>query len=144
MELNVEISKKDSIKYEFPNMDFICFQEVFDRVHALALIFLLRQQYSHFVFDISDYRLNSNYFLLNSGLMIASRFPILTVRFRPFSWKNTTWQKCISYGVVICKVDLGGGNVGIIGNLHTMAYEDKDPLIDAALTEVRQAMELFR
>ena len=144
MDGNEKISKSDTVFSQFPRMDFICFQEVFDKVHALALIFLLRREYKHFVFDITDSSFKSNYFCLNSGLMIASRFPVVKVRFFPFSWKNTVWQRCISYGVVICKVDLGGEDVGIMANLHTMAYEDKDPLIDAALTEVRQAMNQFR
>ena len=139
-----KVSKRETVLSQFPRLDFICFQEVFDRLHALALISMLRQEYRHFVFDITDSSLKSNYFCLNSGLMVASRFPILKVSFHPFSWKNSAWQRCISYGVVICKLDLGGQNVGILANLHTMAYEDKDPLIDAALTEVRQAMDLFR
>ena len=138
------VSKRETILSQFPRMDFICFQEVFDRLHALALISMLRQDYKHFVFDITDSSLKSNFFCLNSGLMVASRFPIVRVSFQPFSWKNTAWQRCISYGVVICKLDLGGHNVGLLANLHTMAYEDKDPLIDAALTEVRQAMDRFR
>ena len=141
---NIKISKADTVLSNFPRLDFICLQEVFDRIHALALISMLRQEYKHFTFDIGDSSIKSNFFLLNSGLMIASRYPILSVRFHPFTWKNTFWQRCISYGVVICKVDLGSGDVGIIANLHTMAYEDQDPLIDAALTEVGQAIDQFR
>ena len=143
-DVNVKISKAETVLANFPRMDFICLQEVFDRIHALALISMLRQDYKHFTFDIGDSSIKSNYFLLNSGLMIASRFPILSVRFHPFTWKNSFWQRCISYGVVICKVDLGFGKIGIIANLHTMAYENNDPLIDAALTEVRQALDQFR
>ena len=143
-DVNVKISKAETVLANFPRMDFICLQEVFDRIHALALISMLRQDYKHFTFDIGDSSIKSNCFLLNSGLMVASRFPILSVRFHPFTWKNTFWQRCISYGVVICKVDLGSGNVGIIANLHTMAYENQDPLIDAALTEVRQTLDQFR
>ena len=141
---NIKITKAETVLSNFPRMDFICMQEVFDRIHALSLISMLRQDYQHFTFDIGDSSIKSNYFLLNSGLMIASRFPILSVHFHPFTWKNTFWQRCISYGVVICKVDLGAGNVGIIANLHTMAYENQDPLIDTALTEVRQALDQFR
>ena len=141
---NVKISKTETVLSNFPRMDFICLQEVFDRVHALALISMLKHEYKHFTFDIGNSSIKSNCFLLNSGLMIASRFRILTVRFHPFTWKNTFWQRCISYGVVICKVDLGSGDVGIISNLHTMAYENHDPLIDAALTEVGKALDQFR
>ena len=50
----------------------------------------------------------------------------------------------MSYGIVVCKVDLGDGKVGIFANLHTMAYEGPDHLIDAALTEVIEVMHKFR
>ena len=136
--------KTETVLSTFPRMDFICFQEVFDRVHALALVSLLRSHYSHFIYDIGDNSLATNLFLLNSGLMVASNFPITKVHFHPFSWKTSAWQKCICYGVVVCKVDLGPGKVGLLSNLHTMAYEGPDPLINAALTEVKNVVTKFR
>ena len=74
--------------------------------------------------------------------MIASKYPIVKVKFQPFS-KKKGWQKAVSYGVVVCKLDLGDNNVGILANLHTMAYQGVDPLIDFALTEVKEMMDLF-
>lgn len=84
-------------------MDFICLQEVFDKPHALALIYLLKKTYNHFVFDIGHNSAGTNLFLLNSGLMIASRFPITKVGFQPFTEKRA-WQRLACYGVVTCKV----------------------------------------
>jgi len=138
-----DITKSDTIISQFPQLDFICFQEVTDRFFALALISMLRKRYSHFVYDIGVNKFGVNMFLANSGLMIASRYPILSVKFNPFS-KKKGWQHAVSFGVVICKVDLGEKNVGIFANLHTMAYQEKEPLIDSALTQVKDAMELFR
>jgi len=144
MESSTKYSKCDTILVDFPKLDFLCFQEVFDRVHALALISMLRKKYHHFVYDISDNSWSTNKFLLNSGLLIASKFPISKIQFHPFSWKTSSWQKCVSYGVVACKVDLGNKRVGILSNLHTMAYEGPDHLIDAALTEMKNFINKFR
>ena len=141
---NKKLTKSESVVSTFPRMDFICFQEVFDRIHSLALISMLRKHYRHFIFDIGDNSLGTNCFLLNSGLMIASKYPIIEVKFHPFSWKNSIWQKGISYGVVTCKLDLGNGNVGLLSNLHTMAYEGPNHLINAALTEVKDVVNNFR
>ena len=144
MILDKKLSKSDSIMSTFPRMDFICFQEVFDRIHALTLISMLRKHYRHFIFDIGENSLGSNSFMLNSGLMVASKHPIKSALFHPFSWKSSVWQKCICYGVVVCKVDLGNDNIGILANLHTMAYEGPHHLIDAALTEVNVVVNKFR
>jgi len=137
------LSKNETVLSSFPKMDFICFQEVTDRFFALALISMLRKHYSHFIFDIGVNSLKTNLFLANSGLMIASKYPVLKVQFKPFT-KKKGWQKGVSYGVVICKLDLGHNNVGILANLHTMAYQGLDPLIDLALTELRELMDSFR
>ena len=107
LEKTLDISKNESVLLNFPRMDFLCFQEVFDRVHALALISLLRRHYSYFIYDISDNSFRTNHFLLNSGLLIASKYPVLKTHFHPFTWKTSLWQQCIAYGVVVCKLDLG-------------------------------------
>jgi len=137
------LSKSTSVVTNFPKMDFICLQEVTDRVFALALVSMMRKHYPHFVFDIGVHAFSTNMFLANSGLMIASKYPIMKVKFQPFS-KKKGWQKAVSYGVVVCKLDLGNKNVGILANLHTMAYQGVDPLIDFALTEVKECMDIFR
>jgi len=137
------VSKSKAILTNFPKMDFICLQEVTDRVFALALVSMIKEHYPHFIFDVGVNAFSTNMFLANSGLMIASKYPIVKVKFQPFS-KKKGWQKAVSYGVVICKLDLGNNNVGILANLHTMAYQGIDPLIDFALTEVKECMDIFR
>jgi len=141
--LRDETNKNDAVLTEFPAVDFICFQEVTDRFFALLLAFKLKKKYSHFVFDASVNSIWTNLHLGGSGLMIASRFPILASTFHPFSRKQG-WQHAVCYGVLVCKLDLGGGRVGILSNLHTMAYQGKEPLIDAALSEVSAVLEEFR
>lgn len=116
------LSKDEVVLSSFPKMDFICLQEVTDRFFALALISMLRKHYSHFVFDVGDHALKTNMYLMTSGLMVASKFPIIDIEFRPFSTKKG-WQRAVSFGVVICKIDLGNSNVGILANLHTMAFQ---------------------
>jgi hypothetical protein len=40
-----------------------------------------------------------------SGLMFASRFPIISAHFEPFTNKKPmSWQMLISYGVLVAKV----------------------------------------
>ena len=117
-----QMLKKNSVLSRFPKMDFICFQEVTDRFFALALVSMLRKHYAHFLFDIGENTLKTNMYLANSGLMIASKYPIVKVKFHPFT-KKKGWQRAVSFGIVICKLDLGNGNVGILGNLHTMAFQ---------------------
>ena len=118
----LNLSKPMSILTNFPKMDFICFQEVTDRFFALALVYMMRNHYSNFIFDVGINSLSTNLYLANSGLMIASKYPIVKVKFQPFT-KKKGWQKAVSYGVVICKLDLGDNNFGILANLHTMAYQ---------------------
>ena len=61
-----------------------------------------------------------------SGLMIASRYPVLEVNFKPMIYTNSLWQRAICYGVIMAKLDLGNGNVGYIANLHNVAYQVKN------------------
>ena len=68
-----------------------------------------------------------------SGLMVASRYPILAALFSPFTNKKPfSWQMLISYGVIVVKVDLGGcgkgrrRRIGFLANLHLMAFQGKE------------------
>ena len=62
-------------------------------------------------------------FFSASGLMIASRYPILEAEFYACKYKRSFWQQAICYGIIMAKVDLGQGNVGYISNLHNVAYQ---------------------
>ena len=138
-----KLSKEQAILAKFPHIDFICFQEVFDRLQGLALARRLRSKYPHFILDVADHRLSNNLCMLASGLAIASRFPFLDVKFVPFTAKRG-WHWCGCNGVLMCKMDLGEGRVGILANLHMVAYQGKEQLIALALTHVEEAIDEFR
>jgi sphingomyelin phosphodiesterase 3 len=137
------LAREQAVLTAFPRLDFICFQEVFDRAHGLALATGLRPEYPHFVLDVAANSPRSNFCMLSSGLALASRFPILRAIFVPFTAKRG-WQWCLDYGALLCKVDLGSGRVGILANLHTVAYQGKEQLIREALTQLEAAMADFR
>ena len=128
---------------KFPHVDFVCFQEVFDRSLGLSLVARLRSKYSHFVLDVGNHSIHNNFCLLSSGLMVASRFPLLQAKFVPFKEKRG-FQWTISYGVLLCKVDLGERRVGILANLHAVAFQGKEQLIKEALTLVEESITRFR
>ena len=46
--------------------------------------------------------------------------------------------------LAVLQVDLGGGRVGLLSNLHTMAYQGNQPLLELAMAEVQQAATQFR
>ena len=135
--------KEQAVFTHFPHVDFICFQELFDRAHGLAMARRLRSEYPYFVLDVAEHKLSSNFCMLSSGLGIASRFPVLEAKFVPFTAKRG-WQWCIGYGVLACKVDLGRDRVGILANLHNVAYQGSEQLIAEALKQVEETMEEFR
>ncbi|XP_023344322.1 sphingomyelin phosphodiesterase 5 isoform X1 [Eurytemora carolleeae] len=137
------LEKQETIRNNFPRMDIICFQEVHERIFALILILLLRNRYSNFIFDIGENSWNINRFMMSSGLFVASKYPVLDAEFFPFTQKKS-WQSYISYGVLVFKVDLGNNRVGIISNLHTVAYQGKDDLLSPALDELHNAMARFK
>ncbi|XP_023344323.1 sphingomyelin phosphodiesterase 5 isoform X2 [Eurytemora carolleeae] len=118
-------------------------KEVHERIFALILILLLRNRYSNFIFDIGENSWNINRFMMSSGLFVASKYPVLDAEFFPFTQKKS-WQSYISYGVLVFKVDLGNNRVGIISNLHTVAYQGKDDLLSPALDELHNAMARFK
>lgn len=139
----VSLTRDETVLSRFPHVDVICFQEVFDRCLALTIVSKLRTKYSHFVLDVGKHSLDNNLCMMSAGLMVASRFPLLKVKFVPFTAKHS-WQWSLSYGALLCKLDLGQGRVGILANLHNVAYQGKAQLIKEALTQVDEAMAQFR
>ena len=136
-------SKEQAVFTHFPHVDFICFQELFDRAHGLAMARRLSSEYPYFVLDVGEHKLSSNFCMLSSGLGIASRFPVLEAKFVPFTAKRG-WQWCIGYGVLVCKMGLGKDRVGILANLHNVAYQGTEQLIAEALKQVEKTMDEFK
>ncbi|KAF4532969.1 hypothetical protein B566_EDAN000657 [Ephemera danica] len=138
----------DSVITYIPNIDFLCLQEVWERYHAKVLIKHLKQIYPYILYDIGEYKWNVNCCLFGSGLMFASKKPILCADFRTFSFR-TQHAKCATQGILCVKVLLnakedGSCDVGYIANLHTQAFQGTEPCIYMQLSESLEFMNQFK
>ncbi|XP_072169144.1 sphingomyelin phosphodiesterase 3-like [Diadema setosum] len=100
------------ISSNFPaHLDFICFQEVFDHRAANQLVHILHNYFSHILYDVGVHSWKVNRFLLNSGLVFASRYPIVDVVFEYFE-ESQKEDRFVSKGVLMVKVHLGRSEEG--------------------------------
>ncbi|XP_033625494.1 sphingomyelin phosphodiesterase 3-like [Asterias rubens] len=96
-----------AVNINFPaGLDFICFQEVFERRAAKKLIKILHLWFSHILYDVgvNSWRINRHF--LNSGLLFASRYPILDVSFECFK-ESKNEDRAVSKGLLMVKVQVG-------------------------------------
>ncbi|KAK7870133.1 hypothetical protein R5R35_011107 [Gryllus longicercus] len=143
-----EISSKfKSVQPKFPNIDFLCLQEVWTRSSAMILVDQLQQEFSYFLFDVGEFSPSTNYCMLGSGLMFASKRPILEADFKTFTYRVAHAQYT-SQGVLCIKVLLYHEglfrHVGFVTNLHTQAFQGKEPVIMSQLTEVNLFLNIFK
>lgn len=85
---------EDGILWEvsslFPtNVDIICLEEVFDKRAAQKLIDVLKPVFGHILYDVGVYACQppctcSTFKFFNSGLFVASRFPVLEAEYHFF------------------------------------------------------------
>lgn len=71
----------------FPaDVDILCLQEVFDKRAAAKLAEILSPLYGHILYDVGTYACSSGscFKFFNSGLLVASRFPVLEAQYRCF------------------------------------------------------------
>lgn len=74
----------------FPtNVDIICLEEVFDKRAAQRLIDVLKPVFGHILYDVGVYACQppctcSTFKFFNSGLFVASRFPVLQAKYHFF------------------------------------------------------------
>ncbi|TSK20081.1 Sphingomyelin phosphodiesterase 5 [Bagarius yarrelli] len=71
----------------FPaNVDFLCLQEVFDKRAATKLAEILSPVFGHILYDVGVYACGSGscFKFFNSGLLVASRFPVMEAQYRCF------------------------------------------------------------
>ena len=84
----LESSFNHDIIVQFPSTDFLLIQETFDPACAEILLKELHQRYPYIIYDVADHRWAANHYVTNSGIMFASRYPILdaTFNFYPTSY----------------------------------------------------------
>ncbi|XP_070574346.1 sphingomyelin phosphodiesterase 5-like [Ptychodera flava] len=135
----------------FPeNIDFFCFQETSELSLSASstLAAELSTHFNHFVYNVGLTGWKTYFHVFDSGLMVASRYPILDVYYQPFSRVYAQLQLA-SFGVVAVKVDLGitkeeKSAVGFIANTHLQSYQGKDPIHQIQMNEILQWQEEFR
>lgn len=88
-----------------PNV--ICFQEAFHEDGVRLLCGIIREKYPHIIHNICP-----NAMGLNSGLMIASKYPIKEASFRIFN-NIVGVEKLSSRGLLRFRIDKGGVNIDV-------------------------------
>ncbi|XP_065255816.1 sphingomyelin phosphodiesterase 5-like [Emys orbicularis] len=109
-----------------PDVDFVCLQEVFDQRAGSRLCQLLSPFYEHIVYDVGAYGLQGCCTLkvLNSGLFLASRYPVLAAQYR--CYPNGIREDALSAkGLLSVQVQLGSAQgqriVGYLNCTHLHA-----------------------
>ncbi|KAG5848759.1 hypothetical protein ANANG_G00102830 [Anguilla anguilla] len=115
----------------FPaNLDFLCLQEVFDRQAAVKLKQQLHHYFPFILSDVGRYAWKgccSQFKFLNSGLMLASQYPILDADYHCFP--NGRGEDALAAkGVLFAKVQVGKSSqgksiVGYIACTHLHSIE---------------------
>ncbi|XP_068180699.1 sphingomyelin phosphodiesterase 5 isoform X2 [Antennarius striatus] len=92
--LSQGVCQQENIPWEispmFPaNVDILCLEEVFDKRAAQKLKQVLKPVFGHILYDVGVYAcqppcLCSSFKFFNSGLFLASRFPVLEAQYQCF------------------------------------------------------------
>ncbi|MCJ8734484.1 hypothetical protein PDJAM_G00235900 [Pangasius djambal] len=115
----------------FPaNLDFLCLQEVFDRRATERLCWQLHRYFPYVISDVGRYGWKgccSRFKFLNSGLLLASRYPILDAHYECYP-NGRSEDALASKGVLFAKVQVGTSHqeqriVGYITCTHLHAIE---------------------
>uniref|UniRef100_A0A8D2IWQ0 sphingomyelin phosphodiesterase n=1 Tax=Varanus komodoensis TaxID=61221 RepID=A0A8D2IWQ0_VARKO len=101
-----------------PGADFLCLQEVFDLRASAHLRQLLAPRYEHLVHDVGVYGLVgcSTLKLFNSGLLLASRYPLLAVRYHCYA--ASAGEDAFSAKGLLCAQVSLSGRQRIVGYLN--------------------------
>ena len=117
------------------NSDFLCLQELWTIETSKKLKSLISKTYKYICYDIgkSTFKLNK-YIGFDSGLLVASKYPIVKVEFKQYSVKAGTCS-LTGKGLLMIKVLLANGEkgkryIGFISNTHLQAYQSKIFLIN--------------
>ncbi|XP_035527492.1 sphingomyelin phosphodiesterase 5 [Morone saxatilis] len=114
--LSQGLRQQDNVPWEvsslFPaNLDILCLEEVFDKRAAQKLTQVLRPVFGHILYDVGVYACQppctcSSFKFFNSGLFLASRFPVLEAQYRCFP--NSCGEDALAAkGLLSAKVLIG-------------------------------------
>ncbi|XP_074745859.1 sphingomyelin phosphodiesterase 5-like isoform X2 [Strix uralensis] len=133
----------------FPaDADFVCLQEVFDAGAAACLRRRLGGTFPHVLSEVGDRGLRCGQLkLLDSGLLLASRYPLLAVQFHGFP-NGTREDAMAAKGLLVVQVLLGSARgqrvVGYLGCTHLQAPAGDAAVRDAQLTLALHWLQLFQ
>lgn len=114
--LSQGLCQQDNIPWEvsslFPaNVDILCLEEVFDKRAAQKLTKTLKPVFGHILYDVGVYACQptcgcSSFKFFNSGLFLASRFPVLEAQYHCFP--NSRGEDALAAkGLLSAKVLIG-------------------------------------
>ncbi|KAM9644387.1 sphingomyelin phosphodiesterase 5-like isoform 2-T2 [Morphnus guianensis] len=133
----------------FPaDTDFICLQEVFEAGAAACLRRWLGGTFPHVISEVGARGLRGGQLkLLNSGLFLASRYPLLAVRYHGFP-NGAREDALAAKGLLAVQVLLGSAQgqriVGYVGCTHLQAPAGDAAIRDAQLTLGLRWLQQFR
>lgn len=129
-------------------LDFVCLQEVFDLRAARRLVSLLAPNLGPVLHDVGTFGLRPgpHLKLLGSGLLLASRYPLLRASFRSFPYARRE-DALASKGLLSAQVQLGlveGRRiVGFLHCTHLHAPSEDGPLRCKQMTLLLDWVEQF-
>ncbi|XP_049679985.1 sphingomyelin phosphodiesterase 5-like [Accipiter gentilis] len=133
----------------FPaDADFICLQEVFEAGAAACLRRWLGGTFPHIISEVGARGLwGGQLKVLNSGLFLASRYPLLAVRYHGFP-NGAREDALAAKGLLVVQVLLGSAQgqriVGYLGCTHLQAPAGDAAIRDAQLTLGLRWLQQFR
>lgn len=115
------LRQQDDVPWEvsslFPaDIDILCLEEVFDKRAALKLTAALKPVFGHILYDVGVYACQppcrcSSFKFFNSGLFLASRFPVLEAQYHCFP--NSRGEDALAAkGLLSAKVLIGQNQKG--------------------------------
>ena len=128
-----------SEKIKEVDADVVCLQEIHEVDSGKAFYEALKGQYAHFYFNIGqgDYTKDPDAIVMNSGLMIASKYPIEDARFIPFRQEGR--QMGINKGFFFGTVKMEDGSS--LGIVNTHLDPDSEEVREKQVVQISQEME---
>ncbi|WP_252177587.1 endonuclease/exonuclease/phosphatase family protein [Endozoicomonas sp. 4G] len=117
--------------------DVVCFQEAFDQQATEQLCQDLSGHYHHIVHSVAPRETG-----LNSGLAIASKYPVKEATFRPFS-DLAAEDQLANKGLLRIVLDLGNDKTAVVYNAHLQAKEGEvyEAIRNDELYQIRKWVE---
>uniref|UniRef100_A0A8C3UIC9 sphingomyelin phosphodiesterase n=1 Tax=Catharus ustulatus TaxID=91951 RepID=A0A8C3UIC9_CATUS len=131
-----------------PDTDFLCLQEVFDAAAANELCRRLGRRFPYLLWGVGPGGLRCGRLrVLGSGLLMASRYPLLAARFHPFP-NGAREDALANKGLLVAQVLLGTGRgrrvLGYLSCTHLQAPAPDAAIRGDQLTNILDWLRKFR